>query len=170
MVIMSSFFPNIIEHQVKCQALNLALKIEIKTRYILGLVRWHLFNQPTLIKSLLWARHPAGHWGDRDIRKFLSLPFRSSQWCGWGVCNRDTHTGLWSGWGMRNLCKRGQDSYPSLPDLKWRVAIAHQGGYGILPMTGTFSCNNSCPYSQESAYISNSLEPGKWALLIQDKC
>ena len=50
---MSSFFPNIIEHQVKCQALNLALKIEIKTRYILGLVRWHLFNQPTLIKSLL---------------------------------------------------------------------------------------------------------------------
>ena len=168
-MIMSSFFSNIIEHQVKCQALNLTLKIEIKTRYILGLVRWRLFNQPTLIKSLLWARHPAEHWGDRDIRKFLSLPFRSSQWCGWGVCNRDAHTGLWSGWGMRNLPKRGQHSYPSLPDLKRRVAIAHQGGYGILPLAGTFSCN-SCPYSQESAYISNSLEPGKWVLPIPNKC
>ena len=141
-MIKSSFFSNIIEHQVKCQALNLTLKIEIKTRYTLGLVRWRLFNQPTLIKSLLWARHPAEHWGDRDIRKFLSLPFRSSQWCGWGVCNRDAHTGLRSGWGMRNLPKRGQHSYPSLPDLKGRVAITHQGGYGILPLAGTFSCNS----------------------------
>ena len=73
MMIKSSFFSNIIEHQVKCQALNLTLKIEIKTRYTLGLVRWRLFNQPTLIKSLLWARHPAEHWGGQRYKE-VPLP------------------------------------------------------------------------------------------------
>lgn len=38
-----------------------------------------LFNERTFIKPLLCARHPAGHLGEREIRKSPSLPSRNSQ-------------------------------------------------------------------------------------------
>lgn len=61
-----------------CQALNLALEDkEIKDKVYSGLGDMALktrtlFNHQALIKPLLWARHPAGHWGERY--KEVSLP------------------------------------------------------------------------------------------------
>lgn len=127
-----------------CQALNLALKIEIKRQGIFWAWWDYLINQ-YLSSPCSGPGIQMSTAGERDIREFLSLPSRSSQWCGWGVYNKRCVHGVMIRTGCEEPAWRGQHCYPSLPDFKQRVAIADQGGYGIPALTGTFSGTKFLP-------------------------
>lgn len=83
-----------------CQALNLALKIKrLKDKLSSGLDEM-THNTRTLFNHLSSPHSGPGTQlgtGEKEKEGPLRLS-RSSQWWGWGVCNRDAHTRLRPGW------------------------------------------------------------------------